>query len=79
MTPIRVAGPTVEPVSLAEMRAYLRLDSDDGGAEDGLIGALLGEPQAAAPPRPAARHADASRGPSQDDRNFLEKLFGVGE
>ncbi|RZK88280.1 MAG: penicillin-binding protein, partial [Methylobacterium sp.] len=45
----------------------------------GLIGALLGEPQAAAPPRPAARHADASRGPSQDDRNFLEKLFGVGE
>jgi penicillin-binding protein 1A len=49
----------------------------------GLIGALLGEPQAAAPaPRaasPPARHADASRGPSQDDRNFLEKLFGVGE
>ncbi|MBY0257297.1 transglycosylase domain-containing protein [Methylobacterium sp.] len=45
----------------------------------GLIGALLGEPQAAAPAPRAARHADASRGPSQDDRNFLEKLFGVGE
>lgn len=41
MTPIRVAGPTVEPVSLAEMRAYLRLDSDAGGAEDALIGHLL--------------------------------------
>ncbi|MCJ2081379.1 hypothetical protein [Methylobacterium sp. J-090] len=41
MTPIRVAGPTVEPVSVAEMRAYLRLDSDEGGAEDALIGALL--------------------------------------
>ncbi|KQP93054.1 penicillin-binding protein [Methylobacterium sp. Leaf113] len=45
----------------------------------GLIGALLGEPQAAAPSRPTARHADAGRGPSRDDRNFLEKLFGVGE
>ncbi len=46
MTPIRVAGPTVEPVSLAEMRAYLRLDSDDGGAEDALIGALLASARA---------------------------------
>ncbi|KQP82566.1 PBP1A family penicillin-binding protein [Methylobacterium sp. Leaf117] len=45
----------------------------------GLIGALLGEPQAAAPSRPTARHADAGHGPSRDDRNFLEKLFGVGE
>lgn len=45
----------------------------------GLIGALLGEPQAAAASRPTARHADAGRGPSRDDRNFLEKLFGVGE
>ncbi|MCJ2033949.1 transglycosylase domain-containing protein [Methylobacterium sp. J-068] len=49
----------------------------------GLIGALLGEPQAAAPaPRaasPATRHAEAGAGPSRDDRNFLEKLFGVGE
>lgn len=41
MTPIRVAGATVEPVSLAEMRDQLRLDSDDGGAEDGLIAGLL--------------------------------------
>jgi uncharacterized phiE125 gp8 family phage protein len=41
MTPIRVAGATVEPVGPAEMRAYLRLDSDEGGAEDGLIAGLL--------------------------------------
>ncbi|MGU3536717.1 head-tail connector protein [Methylobacterium sp. A54F] len=41
MTPIRVDGATVEPVSLAEMRAYLRLDPDDGGAEDALIGSLI--------------------------------------
>ncbi|KAB1072823.1 head-tail connector protein [Methylobacterium planeticum] len=42
MTPIRVEAPSVEPVSLAEMRAYLRLDPDDGGAEDGLVMALVG-------------------------------------
>ncbi|KAB1076936.1 head-tail connector protein [Methylobacterium soli] len=41
MTPIRVEAPSVEPVTLAEMRAYLRLDPDDGGAEDGLIAALI--------------------------------------
>jgi uncharacterized phiE125 gp8 family phage protein len=41
MTPIRVAGPTVEPVSLADLRAHLRLDSDDDSAEDALIAALL--------------------------------------
>lgn len=41
MTPIRVAGATVEPVSVAEMRASLRLDSDEDGAEDGLIATLL--------------------------------------
>lgn len=41
MPPIRVEAPSVEPVTLAEMRAYLRLDPDDGGAEDGLIAALI--------------------------------------
>ena len=41
MTPIRVDDPTVEPVSLSEMRAYLRLDPDDGGAEDSLVLSLL--------------------------------------
>ena len=41
MTPIRVETSAVEPVSLAEMRAYLRLDPDDGGAEDALVGGLV--------------------------------------
>jgi uncharacterized phiE125 gp8 family phage protein len=41
MTPIRVDDPAVEPVSLAAMRGYLRLDPDDGGAEDGLVTNLL--------------------------------------
>ena len=39
MTPILLAGPAVEPVTLAEMRAYLRLDDE---AEDGLVSALIG-------------------------------------
>ena len=46
----------------------------------GLIGALLGEPEqtaSALPPRPVPGARE--RGPSRDDRNFLEKLFGVGE
>jgi uncharacterized phiE125 gp8 family phage protein len=38
MTPLLIAGPAVEPVTLAEMRAYLRLD--DGG-EDDLVAALV--------------------------------------
>lgn len=38
MVPIRVDGPAVEPVSLAAMRAYLRLDD---GAEDDLVQALI--------------------------------------
>lgn len=37
-TPILLDGPAVEPVSLAEMRAYLRRDD---GAEDDLVGALV--------------------------------------
>jgi len=48
------------------------------GATGGVLGALLGEPQ----PQPAPRVATAAprrSGPSQDDRNFLEKLFGEGE
>ncbi len=38
MTPILIAGPGVEPVSVAEMRAYLRLDDE---AEDELVAALI--------------------------------------
>ncbi|WP_232631676.1 head-tail connector protein [Methylobacterium sp. Leaf118] len=40
MTPIRVADLGVEPVSLAAMRAYLRLGSDES-AEDTLVAALV--------------------------------------
>jgi penicillin-binding protein 1A len=45
-------------------------------APGGLIGALLGEPEA---PRPRVATSQRARAPSQDDRNFLEKLFGIGE
>jgi uncharacterized phiE125 gp8 family phage protein len=38
MHAIALAGPAVEPVPLAEMRAYLRLDSD---AEDALVAGLI--------------------------------------
>jgi uncharacterized phiE125 gp8 family phage protein len=38
MTPLLIAGPAVEPVTLAEMRAYLRLDDN---AEDDLVAALV--------------------------------------
>lgn len=38
MKPVILAGPAVEPVSLAEMKAHLRLDTDD---EDGLLASLI--------------------------------------
>ena len=38
MNPILITGPAVEPVTLAEMRAYLRLDDT---AEDDLVAALV--------------------------------------
>jgi uncharacterized phiE125 gp8 family phage protein len=38
MTPILVDGPAVEPVTVPEMRAWLRLDDD---AEDALVAALI--------------------------------------
>ena len=38
MTPLLIAGPAVEPVTLAEMRTYLRLDDN---AEDDLVSALI--------------------------------------
>jgi penicillin-binding protein 1A len=59
-------------------RAPAEVPATTGTAPGGLIGALLGEPQSAAPPPRVAANQRA-RGPSQDDRNFLEKLFGVGE
>ena len=41
MIPLRIDAAAVEPVSVAELRAYLRFDSDDGGAEDPLLQALI--------------------------------------
>src|SRR5215212_7755573 len=38
MNPILIAGPAVEPVTLAEMRSFLRLDDT---AEDELVAALI--------------------------------------
>ncbi len=52
MTPIRVEETGVEPVSVAEMRAYLRLASDET-AEDALIARLI--PAARASVEAAAR------------------------
>ena len=40
MIPIFVSGPAVEPVTLAEMKAYLRVDEDDA-AQDDLISGLI--------------------------------------
>ena len=40
MIPIRVGGAAVEPVTLAEMRGYLRLDPGDG-TEDALVQDLI--------------------------------------
>ena len=41
MIPLRIDAAAVEPVGVAELRAYLRFDSDDGGAEDALLQALI--------------------------------------
>ncbi len=49
-----------------------------GNGPGGLIGALLGEPQQTASANVPQRRGRPDR-PSQDDRNFLEKLFGLGE
>ena len=46
MTPIRVEETGVEPLSLPEMRAYLRLSSDET-AEDALIARLITAARAA--------------------------------
>jgi uncharacterized phiE125 gp8 family phage protein len=40
MTPIFVEGPAVEPVTLADMKAYLRVDDDDE-AQDAVITGLI--------------------------------------
>ena len=41
MTPIRVDTAAVEPVSVAELRLYLRLDPEDAGVEDDLLATLI--------------------------------------
>jgi uncharacterized phiE125 gp8 family phage protein len=45
MNPILIDGPAVEPVALADMRAFLRLDD---AAEDDLVTALIGTAHAGA-------------------------------
>jgi uncharacterized phiE125 gp8 family phage protein len=40
MIPIFVSGPAVEPITLAEIKAYLRVDEDDP-AQDDLISGLI--------------------------------------
>src|SRR3712207_2139074 len=40
MIPIFVSGPAVEPITLVEMKAYLRVDEDDA-AQDDLISGLI--------------------------------------
>ena len=40
MIPILVDGPAVEPITLAEMKAYLRVDDDDP-AQDSVIAGLV--------------------------------------
>ena len=40
MIPIFISGPAVEPITLAEMKAYLRVDDDDF-AQDDLIAGLI--------------------------------------
>lgn len=40
MIPIFISGPAVEPVTLGEMKAYLRVDDDDN-AQDDLIAGLV--------------------------------------
>lgn len=40
MIPILIDGPAVEPIPLAEMKAYLRIDDDDTG-QDELIAGLV--------------------------------------
>ena len=46
MMPIRVAGAVVEPVTVPELRGYLRLDPDND-AEDDLLAALIAAARAA--------------------------------
>lgn len=41
MTPIRAETSPVEPVTVAELRLYLRLDPDDDGVEDALLARLV--------------------------------------
>jgi uncharacterized phiE125 gp8 family phage protein len=41
MIPLRIDAAAVEPVSVADLRAYLRFDSDDDGVEDELLQALI--------------------------------------
>ena len=44
-----------------------------------IIGAITGEPEQTASARPSQPERRPRGGPSRDDRNFLEKLFGVGD
>ncbi|PJI37080.1 hypothetical protein CTI14_68580, partial [Methylobacterium radiotolerans] len=54
MIPLRIAAAAVEPVGVPDLRAYLRVDSDAGADEDGLLQALIAAARAMIPLRIAA-------------------------
>jgi uncharacterized phiE125 gp8 family phage protein len=40
MIPIFISGPAVEPITLGEMKAYLRVDDDDGTQDELIMGLI---------------------------------------
>ncbi|MEG9527187.1 MAG: phage gp6-like head-tail connector protein [Hyphomicrobiales bacterium] len=62
MIPLRIDAAAVEPVSVADLRAYLRFDSDDDGVEDELLQALITAVRASLKLRRAGSSSRAATG-----------------